>query len=206
MKKTLSITFIMSFMFLFSSCNNEDLKEYSEAPEKFTILMAVTNDAGKDLAFPTNNYETTGDYPKRYKFDAWSVYLDKKLIQSDKKEGQSQYCYKKTSYNANTNQLFIHLETDGWLQRQMDDWNKKHHAKYVIVSKELFGDTEEHIIDLEILGITDKVKQTFVIDFSVAVDGVEQTVYYPEFWEGLYPKDSNVNTHRPFFVLNVDAL
>ena len=128
------------------------------------------------------------------------------MIQSDKEEGQSQYCYKKTSYNANTNQLFIHLETDGWLQRQMDDWNKKHHAKYVIVSKELFGDTEEHIIDLEILGVTDIVKQTFVIDFSVAVDGVEQTVYYPESWEGLYPKDANVNTHRPFFVLNVDAL
>lgn len=168
--------------------------------------MAVTNNEGKDLVFPTNHYETTGDYPQRYKFDAWSAYLGNKLIQSNKEEGQTHCSYKKTSYNTKTNQLLIHLETDRRLQHEMKDWNKKHHAKYVIVSQALFGDKKEHVIDLEILGITDEVKQTFFIDFAISVDGVEQTVYYPESWEGLYPKDPHGNVHRPYFILNVDAL
>ena len=79
-------------------------------------------------------------------------------------------------------------------------------AKYVMASPELFGDTKEHTIDLNILGIEDEVKKTFFIEFSISVDGVEQTVYYPEYWEGLYPKDPHGNAHSPYFVLNVDAL
>jgi len=205
MKNLFYITFLLNLLFL-SSCKDEDSNLYSEGPEAFTIYMAVTNNEGKDLAFPTNNYETTGDYPQMYKFDAWSAYLGNKLIQSNKEEGQTHCSYKKATYNTKTNQLLIHLETDRRLQREMKDWNKKHHAKYVIVSQALFGDKEEHVIDLDILGISDKVKQTFFIEFAISVDGVEQTVYYPESWEGLYPKDPHGNARKPYFVLNVDDL
>ena len=104
------------------------------------------------------------------------------------------------------NQHLIVLETNGALQKQMKDWNQRHLAKYVMASPELFGDTKEHTIDLNILGIEDEVMKTFFIEFSISVDGVEQTVYYPEYWEGLYPKDPHGNAHSPYFVLNVDAL
>ena len=40
-----------------------------------------------------------------------------------------------------------------------------------------------------------------IVDF-----GTEIYYYYPEYWEGLYPKDPHGNAHSPYFVLNVDAL
>ena len=83
------------------------------------------------------------------------------------------------------------------------DWNKKHNATYLLTSPSLFGDAKKHVIDLEIQGIEDKVKQTFVIEFSIFVDGIEQEVFYPHFWEGLYPKG---HAFRPYFILNVDKL
>jgi hypothetical protein len=206
MRHLFNFALVLNLLLFFSSCKEEESGNYAELSEVFTIFMAVTNNEGKDLAFPTNNYETTGDYPKRYRFDAWSAYLGDKLIQSNKEEGQAHFSSKKASYNAKANQLFIHLETDGWLQREMKDWYKKHKAKYVIVSQALFGDKKEHIIDLEILGIWDEVKSLFFVEFSVSVDGVKQEVYYPERSEGLYPKDPIGNMHYPYFVLNVDAL
>ena len=86
MKNLCYITFLLNLLFL-SSCKDEDSNLYSEGPEAFTIYMAVTNNEGKDLAVPINNYETTGDYPQMYKFDAWSAYLGNKLIQSNKEQG-----------------------------------------------------------------------------------------------------------------------
>ena len=51
-----------------------------------------------------------------------------------------------------------------------------------------------------------KVKKTFFVEFSVSVDGAEQTVYYPQHWEGLYPKDPHGNAQSPYFVLNLNDL
>ena len=166
--------------------------------------MAVTNSEGEDLVFSSEDYLTTGDYAGRYKFESWNAYLGDKLVQSDVEDIMSHF--KPTAYNPKMNQHLIVLETNGALQKQMKDWSQRHRAKYVMASPELFGDTKEHTIDLNILGMEDKVKKTFFIEFSVSVDGVEQTVYYPENWEGLYPKDPHGNAHSPYFVLNVDAL
>ena len=147
MKKLFKISLLFAFISSFSSCNNDEA-EISTAPEMFSILMAVTNSEGEDLVFSSEDYLTTGDYAGRYKFESWNAYLGDKLVQSDVEDIMSHF--KPTAYNPKMNQHLIVLETNGALQKQMKDWNKRHHAKYVIVSKELFGDTEEHIIDLEI--------------------------------------------------------
>lgn len=203
MKKPFKILLLFAFISSFSSCNNDEA-EISTAPEMFSILMAVTNSEGEDLVFSSEDYLTTGDYAGRYKFESWNAYLGDKLVQSDVEDIMSHF--KPTAYNPKMNQHLIVLETNGALQKQMKDWNQRHLAKYVMASPELFGDTKEHTIDLNILGIEDEVKKTFFIEFSISVDGVEQTVYYPEYWEGLYPKDPHGNAHSPYFVLNVDAL
>lgn len=203
MKKPFKILLLFAFISSFSSCNNDEA-EISTAPEMFSILMAVTNSEGEDLVFSSEDYLTTGDYAGRYKFESWNAYLGDKLVQSDVEDIMSHF--KPTAYNPKMNQHLIVLETNGALQKQMKDWSQRHRAKYVMASPELFGDTKEHTIDLNILGIEDEVKKTFFIEFSISVDGVEQTVYYPEYWEGLYPKDPHGNAHSPYFVLNVDAL
>lgn len=203
MKKPFKILLLFAFISSFSSCNNDEA-EISTAPEMFSILMAVTNSEGEDLVFSSEDYLTTGDYAGRYKFESWNAYLGNKLVQSDVEDIMSHF--KPTAYNPKMNQHLIVLETNGALQKQMKDWSQRHRAKYVMASPELFGDTKEHTIDLNILGIEDEVKKTFFIEFSISVDGVEQTVYYPEYWEGLYPKDPHGNAHSPYFVLNVDAL
>lgn len=203
MKKPFKILLLFAFISSFSSCNNDEAK-ISTAPEMFSILMAVTNSEGEDLVFSSEDYLTTGDYAGRYKFESWNAYLGDKLVQSDVEDIMSHF--KPTAYNPKMNQHLIVLETNGALQKQMKDWSQRHRAKYVMASPELFGDTKEHTIDLNILGIEDEVKKTFFIEFSISVDGVEQTVYYPEYWEGLYPKDPHGNAHSPYFVLNVDAL
>ena len=203
MKKLFKISLLFAFISSFSSCNNDEA-EISTAPEMFSILMAVTNSEGEDLVFSSEDYLTTGDYAGRYKFESWNAYLGDKLVQSDVEDIMSHF--KPTAYNPKMNQHLIVLETNGALQKQMKDWSQRHRAKYVMASPELFGDTKEHTIDLNILGIEDEVKKTFFIEFSISVDGVEQTVYYPEYWEGLYPKDPHGNAHSPYFVLNVDAL
>lgn len=203
MKKPFKILLLFAFISSFSSCNNDEA-EISTAPEMFSILMAVTNSEGEDLVFSSEDYLTTGDYAGRYKFESWNAYLVDKLVQSDVEDIMSHF--KPTAYNPKMNQHLIVLETNGALQKQMKDWSQRHRAKYVMASPELFGDTKEHTIDLNILGIEDEVKKTFFIEFSISVDGVEQTVYYPEYWEGLYPKDPHGNAHSPYFVLNVDAL
>ena len=203
MKKLFKILLLFAFISSFSSCNNDE-PEISTAPEMFSILMAVTNSEGEDLVFSSEDYLTTGDYAGRYKFESWNAYLGDKLVQSDVEDIMSHF--KPTAYNPKMNQHLIVLETNGALQKQMKDWSQRHRAKYVMASPELFGDTKEHTIDLNILGIEDEVKKTFFIEFSISVDGVEQTVYYPKYWEGLYPKDPHGNAHSPYFVLNVDAL
>ena len=203
MKKLFKISLLFAFISSFSSCNNDE-PEISTAPEMFSILMAVTNSEGEDLVFSSEDYLTTGDYAGRYKFESWNAYLGDKLVQSDVEDIMSHF--KPTAYNPKLNHHLIVLETNGALQKQMKDWSQRHRAKYVMASPELFGDTKEHTIDLNILGIEDEVKKTFFIEFSISVDGVEQTVYYPEYWEGLYPKDPHGNAHSPYFVLNVDAL
>ena len=203
MKKLFKISLLFAFISSFSSCNNDE-PEISTAPEMFSILMAVTNSEGEDLVFSSEDYLTTGDYAGRYKFESWNAYLGDKLVQSDVEDIMSHF--KPTAYNPKMNQHLIVLETNGALQKQMKDWSQRHRAKYVMASPELFGDTKEHTLDLNILGIEDEVKKTFFIEFSISVDGVEQTVYYPEYWEGLYPKDPHGNAHSPYFVLNVDAL
>lgn len=203
MKKLFKISLLFAFISSFSSCNNDE-PEISTAPEMFSILMAVTNSEGEDLVFSSEDYLTTGDYAGRYKFESWNAYLGDKLVQSDVEDIMSHF--KPTAYNPKMNQHLIVLETNGALQKQMKDWSQRHRAKYVMASPELFGDTKEHTIDLNILGIEDEVMKTFFIEFSISVDGVEQTVYYPEYWEGLYPKDPHGNAHSPYFVLNVDAL
>ena len=203
MKKPFKILLLFAFISSFSSCNNDEA-EISTAPEMFSILMAVTNSEGEDLVFSSEDYLTTGDYAGRYKFESWNAYLGNKLVQSDVEDIMSHF--KPTAYNPKMNQHLIVLETNGALQKQMKDWSQRHRAKYVMASPELFGDTKEHTIDLNILGIEDEVKKTFFIEFSISVDGVEQTVYNPEYWEGLYPKDPHGNAHSPYFVLNVDAL
>ena len=203
MKKPFKILLLFAFISSFSSCNNDEA-EISTAPEMFSILMAVTNSEGEDLVFSSEDYLTTGDYAGRYKFESWNAYLGDKLVQSDVEDIMSHF--KPTAYNPKMNQHLIVLETNGALQEQMKDWSQRHRAKYVMASPELFGNTKEHTIDLNILGIEDEVKKTFFIEFSISVDGVEQTVYYPEYWEGLYPKDPHGNAHSPYFVLNVDAL
>ena len=203
MKKLFKISLLFAFISSFSSCNNDE-PEISTAPEMFSILMAVTNSEGEDLVFSSEDYLTTGDYAGRYKFESWNAYLGDKLVQSDVEDIMSHF--KPTAYNPKMNQHLIVLETNGAVQKQMKDWSQRHRAKYVMASPELFGDTKEHTLDLNILGIEDEVKKTFFIEFSISVDGVEQTVYYPEYWEGLYPKDPHGNAHSPYFVLNVDAL
>lgn len=204
MKKLVDILLLLIFIPSLMSCNDEELYEPTIAPEKFSIWMAVTNDNGEDLVYSADDYLGSGDYAGRYMFEAWNAYLGEKLVQSDKEDMMSRF--KSTAYNPKMDQYLIILETEGRLQRQMKDWNKRHQAKYVMTSPALFGDTKEHVIDLEILGITDEVNQHFYVDFSVSVDGVEQTVYYPEWWEGMYPKDPHALVDRPYFVLNVDAL
>lgn len=203
MKKLLDVLLLSALLLSFISCN-DDKPEISSVPEMFSILMAVTNDNDEDLVFSSEDYLSTGNYAQKYKFEKWNAYLGDKLVQSDKEDVMCRF--KSTAYNPKTNQYFIVLETNGKLQQQMKDWNQKHYAKYVITSPALFGDTEEHFIDLDIQGMDDKVKQTFHIEFSISVDGVKQTVYYPKDWEGLYPKDPHGNAHTPYFVLNVDDL
>lgn len=173
--------------------------------EMFFILMAVTNDEGEDLVFSSEGYLKTGDYAKKYVFETWKAYLGDKLVQSSTEYRFSRF--KTTTYYPEMDLHFIVLETESALQQQMKDWNQRHQAKYVITSPALFGDTKEHTIDLNILPMEDLVKQTFFVEFSVSVDGVEQKVYYPEDWEGLYPKDPHGgNTHIPYFVLNMNDL
>ena len=203
MKKSFSLLLLLAFLQFFTSCNN-DKPEISSQSELFSIFMAVTNDEGEDLVFSSEGYLKTGDYATKYMFETWDAYLDDKLVQSNTEDHMSRF--KTTAYNPNMDLHVIVLETNGALQKQMKDWNKRHHAKYVISSPALFGDTKEHTIDLNILGMEDKVKKTFFIEFSVSVDGVEQTVYYPENWEGLYPKDPHGNAQRPYFVLNMNDL
>lgn len=202
MRNFLGILLLLAFSPLFTSCNNEP--NISSTSEMFSILMAVTNDEGEDLVFSSEDYLRTGDYATKYKFETWNAYLGDKLVQSNEEDRMSRF--KTTVYNPKTNQYLIVLGTDGKLQQQMKDWNQRHYAKYVMTSPALFGDTKEHTINLTISGIEDKVKQTFFIEFTISVDGVEQSVYYPESWEGLYPKDPYGNTHSPYFILNVNDL
>lgn len=202
MKNLFNLVFLLALLPLLSSCNDNHDEDtgMSLAPEKFNILMAVTNNVGEDLVLASENYVTTGDYAKKFRFDTWNAYLGEKLIQS--KEEDYMCNYKPVSYNDKTEQYFISLETDGRLQKQMEDWYKRYAARYIVTSPSLFADTKEHVIELEIQGI----KDTYFIDFTILVDGIKQEVYYPESWEGLYPKDLHSNATRPYFILNIDML
>ena len=201
--KLLRISLLLAFLLPLTSCSDDDVY-LSSAPEMLSIHMAVTNNAGDDLVFPYDDSSSMGDDIGNYKFETWNAYLGKKLVQSDQEDVMVRF--KPTLYNRKMSQYFISLETDTKLQSQMKDWCKKHQAKYVLTSQSLFGDSKEHVIDLEIVGMEDKVKQTFFIKFSIFVDGIKQEVYYPESWEGLYPKDPHSYVDRPYFVLNVDTL
>ena len=194
--------FLMAIMPFIVSCSNDDEElMISPAPERFTIDMAVTNNEGVDLVYLSEDYLTSGDYAKKFKLESWEAYLGDKLVQSAHDDPLNRY--KSTYNNDSIGYKLISLDTDGRMQKHMKDWNKKHNATYLLTSPSLFGDAKEHVIDLEIQGIEDKVKQTFVIEFSIFVDGIEQEVFYPHFWEGLYPKG---HAFRPYFILNVDKL
>ena len=201
------ILFVLTCLFI--SCSDEEPATKSAAPERFQIYMAVTDNDGKDLVSATDDYITTGDKANTFHFASWDAYLENKLIQSS--EEDLLCSYKETVYNPKMGLHFVCLETGTRLQRQMKDWYKNNAAEYIISSPALFGDTEKHVIGLEVRAITDEVKLTFSIDFTISVDGVKQTVYYPDSWEGLFPKDpyafvEYALTDKPYFILNVDDL
>lgn len=207
MKNLLNITFLLALLPLFTFCSSNDDEEGGisvSATDRFAIHMAVTNNANEDLVLTSESYFTTGDYANKFRFNVWKAYLGEELIQSY--ETDYRCAYKSAFYNKKIGLYLISLDTDARLQRQMKDRNQKHTAQYLIKSPALFGDTDEHIISLDVQGITDKTKQTFFVEFSISVDGVKQYVYYPEYWEGLYPKDPHGYTDTPYFVLNVDSL
>lgn len=205
MSKLHCTVFLLTSLFFLLSCSNDDEAwENSVTEESFPLYMAVTNSMDKDLIFASEDYSNEY-YGETFYFDKWNTYWGENLLQPSYQEDRN--AVMPVFYDNEMKRYFIRLAPDNKLSRQMRACSNKQVLEYRFTSFSLFGDTEEHNIRLELQRITDKnTGQPSFVEFSVSVDGVKQNVYFPESWEGLYPKDSHGNAYRPYFVLNVNDL
>ena len=210
MKKTKMMGALMAFLLLFTSCSNDDEQDSVSITEMFRVFMFVTNDANEDLINQSADYYRNGHSPnivgiQEFRFDSWDVYLDGKLIQTD--NGNKQFKGVNFGNPVGVNSKFISLDTNCEIQQLIKDWSEKHVVEYKVSSESLFGDTEKHTIRMEFKGI----KNTFgnydgKSEYTIYVDEVQQTVFYPIYWKDLQPVSEYDTMNFPYFILNVDAL
>ena len=210
MKKTKMMSALMAFLLLFTSCSNDDEQSSVSITEMFRVFMFVTNDANEDLINQSADYYRNGHSPnivgiQEFRFDSWDVYLDGKLIQTG--NGNKQFKEVNFGNPVGVNSKFISLDSNCEIQQLIKDWAKAHVVEYKVSSESLFGDTEKHIIRMEFKGI----KNTFgnydgTSEYTIYVDEVQQTVFYPIYWKDLQPVSEYNTMSFPYFILNVDAL
>lgn len=197
----------------FTACKDDEWAGLSVAPETFDVCMFVTNNANEDLVLLSDDYhrkEGSDGFPtETFTFDAWEVYLDGKLVQSG--EDNSKYRTKRVSkhYGDYVEQKNISLDTEAQMQRMMKDWGVPHVAEYVLTSASLFGDTEEHVVRMEFLymsEVRDGVPWFIGIEYSITFDGQKQQVFYPKGWDTLFPRAEIPYINSPYFILNLDSL
>ena len=210
MKKTKIMGALMAFLLLFTSCSNDDEQSSVSITEVFRVFMFVTNDANEDLINQSADYYRNGHNPniigmQEFRFDSWDVYLDGKLIQTD--NGNKQFKEVNFRKPAKVNSKFISLDTNCEIQQLIKDWAKAHVVEYKVSSESLFGDTEKHTIRMEFKGIKNQYgNYDGTSEYTIYVDEVQQTVYYPIYWKGLQPVSEYNTMSFPYFILNVDAL
>ena len=210
MKKTKMMGALMAFLLLFTSCSNDDEQSSVSITEVFRVFMFVTNDANEDLINQSVDYYRNGHNPniigmQEFRFDSWDVYLDGKLIQTD--NGNKQFKEVNFRKPAEVNSKFISMDTNCEIQHLIKDWAKAHVVEYKVASESLFGDTEKHIIRMEFKGIKNQYgNYDGTSEYTIYVDEVQQTAYYPIYWKGLQPVSEYNTMSFPYFILNVDAL
>lgn len=210
MKKTKIMGALMAFLLLFTSCSNDDEQGGVSTSEVFRVFMFVTNDANEDVIYQSADYYRNGHSSnivgtEEFRFDSWDVYLDGKLIQTD--NGNKQFKEVNLGNPVGVNSKFISLDTNCEIQQLLKDWSEKHVVEYKVSSESLFGDTEKHTIRMEFKGIKNKFgNYDGTSEYTIYVDEVQQTVFYPVYWKDLQPVSEYDTMNFPYFTLNVDAL
>ena len=189
-----------------SSCSKDDNISLSipHTLDVSLIYMLVTNDEGEDLVLKSPDYSVTSKGIETFGFDSWEVYIKDDLIQSSKEN--IKYKRKKVNpYNENPDgRKNIVLESNLAIDKilEKDDYRKPYTWEYIVSSHSLFGDSEPHRIRINYLPKFETLHHV-EIEFTIWVDDIQQTVYYPEGWS-LEPKIEGF--YEPCFILNIDRL
>lgn len=231
MKNKNYLFLLLLFPLLFSCNNEDDTQSPSANVGVLSIYVGFTNDKGVDfvekapkitkencqLYFPEKDTWSGGKFGGKQvaiKFDSWQTYLDGKLINSSAKDitysitllsngpdSENMLTFKGFQCIPLCGQDNIELDI-----KQNDTFSDLHNIEHHIVSEDLFGNTDIHVLTVQFKHIPPKQR----FNYQITLDGNKMEVYYPQEW-ALEPAASEGDVKygdeiSPVFLINVDKL